>query len=92
MEYNSIIKPPKSKCLKSGRVLLKPGENVGEHVTEKREELIIVLKGRARIVFGNETINISEGETHFINEGVKHNVFNDSEKDLEYVYVVCLFE
>ncbi len=92
MNYESIIKPPKSRALKSGRVLLEPGESVGEHITEKREEIIIVLKGTASISAKGKTIQAREGEVFFVPEATLHNVFNNSENPLEYIYVVSLFE
>jgi quercetin dioxygenase-like cupin family protein len=92
MKYDSVIKPPKSRALKSGRVILEPGEEIGEHVTEAREELIVVLKGRATLIKERETIEIEQGNTHFINEGIKHNVKNNSDQVLEYIYVVSLFD
>jgi len=92
MNYESIIKPPSSQKLKSGRVRLSPGEDVGEHVTDKREEILVVLKGTATLMKGNETKKLKEGETHYIKENIKHNVKNNTDSDLEYVYVVSLFE
>ncbi len=92
MEYRKIIKPPQSKVLKSGRVILKPGEDVGEHVTEKKEELIIVLNGTATILKNEKETIVKENETFFIEEGMIHNIFNRTKSDLEYIYVVSLFE
>lgn len=91
MKTKLLIKPPESKKLKACRVTLSPGEEVGEHVTEKREELIIILKGTATLLKENESIELKEEEAHYINEGVKHNIKNNSNKDLEYVYAVSLF-
>ncbi|MBU0530672.1 MAG: cupin domain-containing protein [Candidatus Aenigmatarchaeota archaeon] len=91
METDSIVKPPESRKLKSGRVRLHPGEDIGEHVTEEREELLIVLKGTATLLKGDETIILDEGQTHFVPEGVKHDVKNNSASELEYIYVVSLF-
>ena len=83
METNSILKPPASRSLKSGRVKLNPGEEIGEHITHEREELIVVLRGAATVE--------KEGDAHFIPEGKKHNVRNATGKELEYIYVVTLF-
>jgi mannose-1-phosphate guanylyltransferase / mannose-6-phosphate isomerase len=91
MKYSSIIKPPQSKKLKSGRVILKSGEDVGWHVTEKREELIIILKGKAKIFNEQEEIVLKEKQTFYISEGKKHNVLNMGKTNLEYIYVVSLF-
>ena len=77
--------------MRSGRVTLKPGEKVGEHITEKREELIIVLKRKASLVKAGKNYEINEGETFFIDEGIKHNILNKTNSVLEYVYVVTFF-
>ena len=92
MNCESLIKPPKSRVLKSGKVLLKPGESVGEHVTEKREEIIIVLKGTATIIAEGSQKTIETKGFCYIKEGVVHNVVNNSKDELEYVYVVSLFD
>jgi quercetin dioxygenase-like cupin family protein len=92
METNSILKPPLSRSLKSGRVKLNPGEEIGEHITENREELIIILIGKAKVEIEGEILELKEGDAQFISEGVKHNVTNNSEQLLEYIYVVSLFD
>lgn len=93
MDYTAIIKPPTSRQLKAGKVTLKPGESVGEHITEKREELIIVLCGEATItVEGEEKIIKEAGETHYIAAEKKHDITNNDEKTLTYVYAVSLFD
>jgi quercetin dioxygenase-like cupin family protein len=92
MEYTRIIRPPQSKALKSGRVILRPGEEVGEHITEKREELIIVIKGKAAIIKQEKEYEIGIGETFFIEKNIKHNIINKSDFELEYLFVVSLFD
>jgi len=91
MKTESIIKPPESKALKAGRVVLSPGEEIGEHKTDKREELIIILRGTATLIKEGEQIQLKIGETHYIEPETKHNVVNNSDEELEYVYVVSLF-
>jgi quercetin dioxygenase-like cupin family protein len=91
MKSESVIKPPLSKALKSGRVILAPGEEIGEHVTQNREELIVILRGRATIEIIDDPIEVHQGQTHFIPEGIKHNVSNKSDEVLEYLYIVSLF-
>ncbi|MFC2143681.1 cupin domain-containing protein [Candidatus Aenigmatarchaeota archaeon] len=90
MKSAPIITPPASKNIKSGRVFLHPGEEIGEHVTKNREEIIIILKGTATITDGDKNI-VKAGETYFVKEDVKHNVKNESDQNLEYIYVVSLF-
>ena len=91
MESQTILRPPESKALKSGRVILAPGEEIGEHITENREELIVVLRGSAIIENENDPVELTAGQTHFISEGVRHNVKNQSKEELEYLYIVSLF-
>lgn len=44
-DYLRLIKPDQSVRLHAGYITLQPGESVGEHSTEEREEIIIVLQG-----------------------------------------------
>ena len=92
MQYNSIIKPPQSRMLKSGRVILQPGEDVGIHTTDNREEIIIVLKGTATIILEGKESTITSGNHSYIPINIEHNIRNDSNEVLEYVYVVALFD
>ncbi len=92
MEYNRIIKPPESRFLKSGRVTLGPGEEVGEHITEKREELIVILRGEAIIVKEDKSYKLKEKSTFYIEEGINHNIINKTDSVLEYIFVVALFD
>ena len=92
MKTESIIKPPESKALKVGRVVLSPGEEIEEHRTDKREELIIILRGTATLIKEGEQTQLKTGETHYIEPETKHNVVNNSDEELEYIYVVSLFE
>ncbi|MDP2749908.1 MAG: cupin domain-containing protein [Nanoarchaeota archaeon] len=95
MNTKDIIIPPASKNLKSRRVFLDAGEEVGEHSTKEREELIIIIDGEATLINideGNkekmkkETI-LKAGDAFFIGQKKTHNVINKSDKKLEYIYV-----
>ena len=92
MKIEPIIKPPASEILKSAKVILSPNEEIGEHKTEKREELIIIIKGSGLLYKKNEKIRINAGDTQYIEEGIVHNIINNSENDLEYIYVVALIK
>ena len=76
--------------MKSGRVVLENGEEIGTHVTEKKEEILIVLKGTATLIVEGKRISIEKGQTRYIPEGREHNVLNEKKETLEYVYVVAL--
>ncbi|MBD3208829.1 cupin domain-containing protein [Candidatus Woesearchaeota archaeon] len=91
MNYDSIIKPPASRNLKSGRVQLQPGEAVGEHVTESKEELIIVMKGTATILKEGKPTTVIAGNTHYIPPETRHDVRNEGKEILNYLYVISVF-
>jgi len=101
MPHNAL---PKPLCLKRrhpvtgegakylrGRVEIKnPGEETGAHVTEGREEVIIVLEGTATVYCEEARLMVRAGHSLFIAEGVLHNVRNEGRKNLRYVYVRSL--
>lgn len=84
------ITPDDSKYIR-GRVEIKrPGEETGAHVTEGKEEVIIVLEGTATVRLGRRAVKLRPGFAFFIGEGVLHNVRNEGRKRLRYVYVRSL--
>lgn len=84
----SLVKPPISNRIKAGCVVLKTGENVGEHVTTNKEEILIILEGKAHIICEDETIDADQHTLIFIPLNSTHNIVNQSTSDLKYVYIV----
>ena len=80
---------PKTVGIRSGQVILKKGESVGEHVTNGKEEVIVVLRGTAEITT-NKLLNIEacENSVSYIPPETVHNVKNIGEGDLRYIYIV----
>jgi len=89
---HSLLKPPLSARLRSGSVVLNPGESIGEHKTENREEAIIILKGNAVITCEGERFAIGEKQFAYIPPECIHNVSNESDSILEYVYIVTTID
>jgi len=87
MKTTRLVDLSHGRNMKAARVVLSPGEEVGEHVTEKREEVIIVLKGEGVLLKDGEETRLAEGDVHYIRENTRHNVKSGS-GTLEYVYVV----
>jgi quercetin dioxygenase-like cupin family protein len=80
---------PSTAGMKSGYITLKPGESVGEHKTEAKEESIIVLEGTAAIYCAGKLLFSAQEESLiYIPPEVNHDIKNSSDKDLRYVYVV----
>jgi quercetin dioxygenase-like cupin family protein len=92
MEKITLVKPPGSRNLKAVKVSLSSGEEIGEHITESREEIIIVLKGKGMLLKGGQEIRLKEGDIHYIKEKTRHNIRNTWKKEMEYVYVVNSFQ
>ncbi len=78
----------KVKGLKAGLVTLKPQESIGEHKTENKEEVIVILKGNATVCYGkNKKIKAPQNSLVFIPPETLHNIKNSGSKILQYVYV-----
>lgn len=86
-----IVKQPASKNLRAGKVILKPGKEAGEHIPYKREEIVVILEGKGIVVIEGKKKNVKPGDAVFIAENKKHNIINNSRKNLVYVYVVSVF-
>ena len=72
-------------------MILKPGENVGEHTTNDREEVIIVLKGHGKaIIDKDEIFNIESNIVLYIPPKTFHDIKNIGLKPLEYIFVTSL--
>jgi quercetin dioxygenase-like cupin family protein len=87
-EPGRIIAPDESKKLKSGLVVLRPGESVGSHTTADREEIIIVLEGEATVEDEGATRLVIRDQLAYIAPERRHNVRNASSETLRYLYIV----
>jgi quercetin dioxygenase-like cupin family protein len=92
MKTEPLITSEQSSYTRSGRISLEPGEDVGEHIPYQREELIIIIKGIATVIVQNRFFELNPGEAKFIPEGIRHNVVNNTDKEIEYIYVVNLLK
>ena len=71
---DSILKPPVSERLKAGFVVLKPGEEMPEHKTSGKEEILIILEGKAEIDVEDEKEIVSDYNCVFIPRDKNHKV------------------
>jgi len=80
---------PFTAGMKSGYITLKPGESVGEHKTEAKEEAIIVLEGQAQVFCAGKVLfTVKERNLVYIPPETDHGIKNNGTKPLKYVYVV----
>ena len=81
--------PPQTGGMRSGRVVLKPGEDMHRHSTKGNEELLVFLQGKARLLLGTETVAMEAGQVLYIPPQTEHEVHNDGPDDLRYIYIVA---
>ncbi len=54
---------PSTAAMKSGAMTLQPGESVGEHKTEGKEEAILILEGKAEVYVAGELVFTAEQDS-----------------------------
>ena len=80
----------KAKGLAAGLVTLRPRESVGEHKTERKEEIILILKGQAVLSYGRgKKTKVKQGTFVYIPPETIHDVKNPGRKNLQYVYITA---
>lgn len=84
------ITPEDSMRIRSRVEVLGPGEEVGEHVTHEREEVVVFMEGEAELVLGSRTHAVASPWALYIGPEVRHNIVNTGASPLRYVYVVAL--
>ena len=83
------LSPPDARTLSSSCVRLAPGQRVGEHSTEDREELILVLEGEATLLAAGEATTVRQGSAAYVPPGTRHDVENREGGPLVYIYVTA---
>jgi mannose-6-phosphate isomerase-like protein (cupin superfamily) len=81
---------PETKGMKSGYVILQPGESVGAHSTKDREEAIIILEGSVAVfVEGVIQFTAQCDSVVYIPPQTNHDMKNSGACVARYVYVVA---
>jgi len=89
-EYQSLLKPPKTYSLHSGRVYLKPGSDCGQHTTGVNEEMLVFLSGQGQAVIGEDKkFKVGKGKILYIPPQTAHNIINNSNEPLVYIFCVA---
>jgi len=85
----AILDSTKSVQMRSGFVVLQPGENVGSHNTGEHEELLVILDGKGEIdAQGLGKKEVTAGMVVYIPQRNQHNVFCSGSAPFKYIYVV----
>ncbi len=64
-----------------------PGTSEARHYHEKSEQYFYVLKGAACIELNGEVHSVNEQEGLYVAAGLPHQVFNESDDNLEFIVV-----
>jgi len=82
--------PPESVSIRSGKVVLQPGEAVGKHSTESYEELLIILEGEGLFLLDDgQHLEINANSVLYCPSKTHHDVKNTGLTPLRYIYVVA---
>ena len=88
--FGRLLDSADTSGLRSGYVSLKPGEDIGEHSTKDREEVIIIFAGSAEIFAGKQPpFTVGKDSLVYIPPETTHNVINKGKGLLRYVYIVA---
>ena len=81
---------PETRGMRSGRQVIAPGADCGEHSTKGHEEVLVVLDGQGTARLGDGTsLQIRGGQVVYIPPHTTHNIVNTGDKALKYIYVVA---
>ncbi len=89
VEQQLLAGPPQTAGMRSGKVVLEPGAHMHRHSTAQNEELLVFLRGDARVVIGTEAVATAAGQVLYIPPQTEHEVHNDGPEELVYVYTVA---
>jgi mannose-6-phosphate isomerase-like protein (cupin superfamily) len=90
-EYRLLLEgSPRTAGIRSGRVVLKPGEMAGEHTTGRHEEVLVILAGRGELWFKDlPSLAAEEGYLLYVPPQAIHDVRNTGTAELRYLYIVA---
>ena len=88
-KYQRLLNRDSGTCgIKAGHVILKKGEEIGEHSTNDMEEALVVLKGKGQLVINKkENLDFEDNSVLYVPPETIHNVKNTGEEILEYIFI-----
>lgn len=88
--FQELLRPGlQSLGMRAGRVALEAGQDCGQHSTEDHEELLIFLCGKGLLVTSEgHQLEVGQGKVAYIGPQTEHNVINNANTALVYIYCV----
>jgi mannose-6-phosphate isomerase-like protein (cupin superfamily) len=82
--------PPETVTMRSGLVILQPGQTVGKHSTGTREEMLVILEGKGAMMFSDGLrLEVDPDHILYCPPQTEHDVTNTGSGVLRYVYIVA---
>lgn len=94
-DYQPLLNGKPQTCgMRSGRVYLQPGQDCGQHSTHAHEEILVFLGGKGQAVVGeqSELLPVGVGKILYIPPHTIHNITNNGNEPLIYIYCVTPIE
>jgi len=91
LESSDIFKgPPETVTMRSGFVVLLPGQSVGRHSTRGNEEAVIVLAGAGEMrIAGGAVLRLEPYTVAYCPPLTEHDVFNTGTETMRYIWLVA---
>jgi oxalate decarboxylase/phosphoglucose isomerase-like protein (cupin superfamily) len=91
LDYTPLLSgPPGTVTMRSGSVVLLPGQSVGKHSTGENEEAIVVLAGAGEMRLSDlGVLTLDRHSVAYCPPATQHDVVNTGTEPLRYVYVVA---
>jgi mannose-6-phosphate isomerase-like protein (cupin superfamily) len=88
-KYQRLFSKDSGTCgIKSGHVILKEKEEIGEHSTNNLEEVLVILKGSGSLIINNEaSLDFEKDTVLYVPPRTSHNVKNTGKGMLEYIFI-----
>ncbi|MFA9422219.1 MAG: cupin domain-containing protein [Sedimentibacter sp.] len=70
------------------KMVLKPGNSVGNHVHAGDFEAFYIIKGEGKLIDNGEETRLYPGDVALTNDGEGHEFINDTDEDLEFIALI----
>jgi mannose-6-phosphate isomerase-like protein (cupin superfamily) len=82
--------PPETVTMRSGLVILAPGQTVGKHSTGTHEEMLVILEGKGTMMFKDGAkLEVDANHILYCPPDTEHDMMNTGTGVLRYVYIVA---
>ena len=94
IESDTVVNSNFRKVLFTGPKLqlvlmsLKPGEEIGSEIHEEHDQFFRFEKGTGKVIIGEDTFEVKDGDTVIVPAGEQHNIINTSQSEELKLYTI----